>query len=115
MTRTIPPGDPSTPFAASRSGPRARWTNLWPPALAGALAAGVAIAVAELFAGLVQGAPSLVIAIGSLVISLQPPGAKDVFVSLFGSNDKVALNVLHQQDERIPETLDVFFGDFVIQ
>ncbi|MBM3266375.1 MAG: flagellar basal body-associated FliL family protein [Candidatus Sericytochromatia bacterium] len=28
---------------------------------------------------------------------------------------KVALNVLHQQDERIPETLDVFFGDFVIQ
>ena len=28
---------------------------------------------------------------------------------------KVALNVLHQQDEHIPETLDVFFGDFVIQ
>lgn len=28
---------------------------------------------------------------------------------------KVALNVLHQQDERIPETLDVYFGDFVIQ
>lgn len=28
---------------------------------------------------------------------------------------KVALNVLHQRDERIPETLDVYFGDFVIQ
>ena len=28
---------------------------------------------------------------------------------------KVALNVMHQQDERIPETIDVYFGDFVIQ
>lgn len=28
---------------------------------------------------------------------------------------RVALNVLHQQDESIPETLDVYFGDFVIQ
>ena len=28
---------------------------------------------------------------------------------------KVSLNILHQQDERIPETLDVYFSDFVIQ
>jgi len=94
MARTTLSGDPTIPSSESPSGPRARWTSLWPPALAGALAAGVAIAVAELFAGLVQGAPSLVIAIGSLVISIQPPGAKDVFVNLFGSNDKLALNVL---------------------
>ena len=66
----------------------------WQAALAGTLAAGLAIAAAELFAGVVRGAPSLVIAIGSLVISLQPPGAKDVFVSLFGTNDKLVLNVL---------------------
>ncbi len=65
----------------------------WRPAVAGALAAGVAIAVAELVAGTVAGAPSLVTAMGSLVISLQPPGAKDVMVSLFGTNDKLALNV----------------------
>jgi DMSO/TMAO reductase YedYZ molybdopterin-dependent catalytic subunit len=65
----------------------------WRPAVAGALAAGVAIAASELVAGLVRGAPSLVTAIGSLVISLQPPGAKDLVVSLFGTNDKVALNV----------------------
>lgn len=31
------------------------------------------------------------------------------------SEIKVALNVLHQQDERIPETLEVYFSDFVIQ
>jgi DMSO/TMAO reductase YedYZ molybdopterin-dependent catalytic subunit len=64
----------------------------WRPAVAGMLAAGVAIAASELFAGVVQGAPSLVIAMGSLVISQQPAGAKDVVVSLFGTNDKLALN-----------------------
>ena len=63
-------------------------------ALAGLVAAGVAIAAGELVAALVPGAPSLIIAIGALVIDLQPPGAKDFVVSLFGSNDKLALNVL---------------------
>jgi DMSO/TMAO reductase YedYZ molybdopterin-dependent catalytic subunit len=62
--------------------------------VAGALAAGVAIGASELVAGLVRGAPSLVVAIGSLVISLQPPGAKDVMVSLFGTNDKLVLNLI---------------------
>ena len=33
------------------------------------------------------------IAIASLAIALQPPGAKDVVVSLFGTNDKAVLNV----------------------
>ncbi len=64
-----------------------------PAAVAGALAAAAGIAVAELAAGLVAGAPSLVIAIGDLAIDLQPPGAKDVVVSLFGTNDKLALAV----------------------
>jgi DMSO/TMAO reductase YedYZ molybdopterin-dependent catalytic subunit len=67
--------------------------GIWRPAVAGALAAGVAMAAAELVAGLVRGAPSLITAIGSLVISLQPPGAKDLMIRLFGTNDKVALNV----------------------
>ena len=66
----------------------------WAPALAGLLAAGVAIAASEIVAGLIPGVPSLVTAVGSLVISLQPPGAKDVMVSLFGTNDKLALNVI---------------------
>jgi DMSO/TMAO reductase YedYZ molybdopterin-dependent catalytic subunit len=94
MARSIPPADPSTASLPKRAGIGTRWAEAWPWAVAGALAAGVAIAVAELLAGLVGGAPSLVIAIGSLVISLQPPGGKDLFVGLFGSNDKLALNAL---------------------
>jgi DMSO/TMAO reductase YedYZ molybdopterin-dependent catalytic subunit/uncharacterized membrane protein YuzA (DUF378 family) len=54
----------------------------------------VAIAAAELFAGLVAGAPSLVVAVGDVVIALQPPGAKDLVVALFGTNDKLALQVV---------------------
>ncbi len=79
---------------AGVSTPHARRLSLsWGPALAGALAGGVAIAASELTAGLL-GAPSLVVAIGAFVIRLQPPGAKDVMVSLFGTNDKLALNLL---------------------
>ncbi len=63
-------------------------------ALAGAVAAGVGIALPELIAGLVPGAPSLVVAIGAFVIDHQPPGAKDLVVDLFGTNDKLALNLL---------------------
>lgn len=75
--------------------PRSRFSlyGIWRPAVAGAVAAGVALAAAELVAGL-TGAPSLVIAIGTLVISLQPPGAKDLAVNLFGTNDKLALNIV---------------------
>jgi DMSO/TMAO reductase YedYZ molybdopterin-dependent catalytic subunit len=67
---------------------------VWAGALAGSLSAAVAVATSELIAGLVPGAPSLVIAMGSLAIALQPPGAKDVMTSLFGTNDKAALNVM---------------------
>ncbi|MDQ2964287.1 MAG: hypothetical protein M3R57_00330, partial [Chloroflexota bacterium] len=66
------------------------WSQIWPPAVAGAVAAGASIGAAELFAGLLPGAPSLVTAIGALVISLQPPGAKELAVTLFGLNDKLA-------------------------
>ena len=44
--------------------------------------------------GVRVGRPSLVIAIGDLVIDLQPPGAKDLMVSLFGDADKLVLNVI---------------------
>jgi len=71
-----------------------RWASLWAPVLAGTLGAGAAIATGELLAGLVRGAPSLVNEVGTLVIALQPPGAKDFVVALFGTNDKLALNVL---------------------
>ena len=62
-------------------------------ALAGLIAGAAGIAVSELVAGVVPGAPSLLVSVGSLVIAMQPPGAKDVMTSLFGTNDKTALNV----------------------
>jgi len=62
-------------------------------ALAGLIAGGAALAVAELLAGLVDGAPSPIVAIGSQVIAHQPAGAKDLMVALFDGNDKLALNL----------------------
>jgi DMSO/TMAO reductase YedYZ molybdopterin-dependent catalytic subunit len=59
----------------------------------GAIAGAVGIATSELVAGVIPGAPSLVVAVGSLAIALQPAGAKDVMTTLFGTNDKAALNV----------------------
>ena len=37
---------------------------------------------------------SLVAAVGQVVVDLQPPGAKDFVVALFGTNDKLALELL---------------------
>jgi DMSO/TMAO reductase YedYZ molybdopterin-dependent catalytic subunit len=62
-------------------------------AVAGIVAGGVALGATELLAGLVAGAPSVVLEIGSFLISLQPPGAKQIVVDLFGTADKLALNV----------------------
>ena len=66
--------------------------DLWRWALGGAAAAALAIGAGELVAGLFSG-PSLVAGIGTVVIDLQPPGAKDLMVALFGTNDKAALEV----------------------
>jgi DMSO/TMAO reductase YedYZ molybdopterin-dependent catalytic subunit len=63
-------------------------------ALAGIAAAALGIAVSELIAGLLSGATSLVDAIGQVVIDLQPAGAKDVVVGIFGTNDKLALEIV---------------------
>jgi DMSO/TMAO reductase YedYZ molybdopterin-dependent catalytic subunit len=63
-------------------------------AFAGIAAATAAIAVSELLAGLIPGFPSLVLSMGDLVISLQPPGGKDLMVQLFGTADKLALEVM---------------------
>jgi DMSO/TMAO reductase YedYZ molybdopterin-dependent catalytic subunit len=62
-------------------------------ALAGIVAGGAALGATELLAGLLAGAPSVVLEIGAFLISLQPPGAKQVVVDLFGTADKLALNV----------------------
>ncbi len=62
-------------------------------AIAGAAAVAAALGISEFLAGLLPGATSLVAAVGQVVIDLQPPGAKDVVVALFGTNDKLALEV----------------------
>ncbi len=61
-------------------------------AAVGLASGAVAIGVAEVVAGLLGGV-SVVAAVGAVVISLQPPGAKDLMVALFGTLDKLALEV----------------------
>jgi DMSO/TMAO reductase YedYZ molybdopterin-dependent catalytic subunit len=63
-------------------------------AVAGMVAGAAALAFSELLAGLIAGAPSLIIAVGGLIIELQPPGAKQFVVDLFGQADKLLLNLL---------------------
>ena len=61
-------------------------------AATGIAAAAVAVGVGEVVAG-VFGSTSAIAAVGALVIALQPPGAKDFMVGLFGTNDKLALEI----------------------
>ncbi|HET7703833.1 MAG TPA: molybdopterin-dependent oxidoreductase, partial [Candidatus Limnocylindrales bacterium] len=42
---------------------------------------------------MLPGAASLIASVGQVVIDLQPPGAKDLVVALFGTNDKLALEL----------------------
>ncbi|HTI29518.1 MAG TPA: molybdopterin-dependent oxidoreductase [Methylomirabilota bacterium] len=63
-------------------------------AVAGIVAGGVALAATELLAGILPGAPSVVLEIGAFLISLQPPGAKQLVVDLFGTADKLVLNIV---------------------
>jgi DMSO/TMAO reductase YedYZ molybdopterin-dependent catalytic subunit len=61
---------------------------------AGAAAAGLGLGVSEVIGALLPGATSLVAGIGQAVIDRQPPGAKDFVVGLFGTNDKLALEIV---------------------
>src|SRR5690349_4332736 len=64
-------------------------------AVAGIVAAAAALAAGELVSALTAGgAPSPLIAVGNAVIAFAPPGSKELMVSLFGTNDKTALNVI---------------------
>jgi DMSO/TMAO reductase YedYZ molybdopterin-dependent catalytic subunit len=79
----LPPIGPR-PVPVSR-----RWS-----AFSGLVATGGALATGELLAGLLPGIPSPILSVGRWVIDLQPPGAKDFVVALFGTADKLALEVL---------------------
>lgn len=62
-------------------------------ALAGLVSAALALGLSELAAGLVVGAPSLVVAVGAVVIDGVPPPVKDLAIAVFGVHDKTALVV----------------------
>ncbi|PFG42728.1 DMSO/TMAO reductase YedYZ molybdopterin-dependent catalytic subunit [Isoptericola jiangsuensis] len=60
-------------------------------ALAGVVAAGAGLALAELVAAVVDPASSPVLALGGVVVDSVPPGLKDFAVQWFGTADKLVL------------------------
>ena len=60
-------------------------------ALSGAAAAGLALGVSELIAGLVRGLPSLIQGLGNWVIDVSPKPLKDFAIEVFGTSDKLVL------------------------
>ena len=66
----------------------------WWPSFAGAVAVGAALAVGELLAGVVAGVPSPLLAVARFLVDVQPAGAKELVVALFGTADKLAFQVL---------------------
>jgi DMSO/TMAO reductase YedYZ molybdopterin-dependent catalytic subunit len=63
----------------------------WPAALAGVVATAAALGAAELLAGLVDRAPSLVVALGDVVIDSVPGRLERAATSTLGTADKPAL------------------------
>ena len=80
--------------ASSTTAPGRRSVSRVDAAAAGVASAGLGLGISELIAALLPGATSLVAAIGQVVIDRQPPGAKDFVVALFGTNDKLALEIV---------------------
>ncbi len=62
-------------------------------AFAGAVAVAAALSIGELIAGLIPGVPSPLLAVARFIVDIQPPGAKEIVVALFGDADKVAFQV----------------------
>jgi DMSO/TMAO reductase YedYZ molybdopterin-dependent catalytic subunit len=60
-------------------------------AISGAVAAGLALGISELIAGLVTAAPSLVESLGNWVIDNAPQELKEWAIAVFGTNDKLVL------------------------
>jgi DMSO/TMAO reductase YedYZ molybdopterin-dependent catalytic subunit len=93
-----PDDDPVSTTASSRTAVRPssadRFGGDTLAAISGVAATAAALGTAELLAGILPSATSLIASVGQVVVDLQPPGAKDFVVSLFGTNDKLALEVV---------------------
>src|SRR6478735_6100467 len=76
---------------AAGSPPRDRRLRRVLGALAGLLAAAVALGAGELVAGLVGPASSPVVAVGNAAITLVPESMKEFAIRTFGERDKLAL------------------------
>src|SRR5260370_8777051 len=77
--------------AASALDEKPRAPSALAGAVAGVLAAAVAIGAAQLAAGLTVPQSSPVIAVGQAAIDLTPPPVKNFAISAFGANDKTVL------------------------
>jgi DMSO/TMAO reductase YedYZ molybdopterin-dependent catalytic subunit len=62
-------------------------------AFAGAVAIGAALGTGELLAGVLPDVPSPLLAVARFIVDIQPPGAKELVVGLFGTADKLAFQV----------------------
>src|SRR3954454_2614086 len=82
------------PFPATMTAAPPAAIGRWQAALSGVVASGMALATGELVAAFVPGAISPLVAVGAAVIDFAPPGSKDFMVSLFGTNDKLALLIV---------------------
>ncbi|MGH3275501.1 MAG: molybdopterin-dependent oxidoreductase, partial [Streptosporangiaceae bacterium] len=60
-------------------------------AVAGILAGGLALGIAQLIAGAISSGSSPVVAVGQLSIDFTPPAVKNFAISAFGSHDKIIL------------------------
>jgi len=76
------------PFASQRAMPRRSLAQLVAGAVAGFLAAAVALGVANLTAAFVRPQASPIIAVGGAFIDRTPPALKNFAVEKFGENDK---------------------------
>ena len=61
------------------------------PAVAGVASVAFGVGVGELTAAIIASASSPLVVVGSFMIDLAPPWAKDAAIALFGTNDKAAL------------------------
>ena len=77
--------------ASASAGDQPRALRALPGAVAGVLAAAVAIGAAQLVAGLTAPASSPVLAVGQAAIDLTPLPVKDFAISAFGTADKTVL------------------------
>ena len=75
----------------SEAGRPISWRSRLDYALLGLVAAGSALAISELIAGLFLSAPSLVRTIGQRIIDITPAPLEDWAISTFGTNDKLVL------------------------